>query len=128
MAEGTIRYDADKNIVYCVTGDTHLGDELMEFFAKWDALVRDNDMKDFNTIIDVSKLEPKNYKPLNNDGGWHGMETHATRMRGDGKVVVVISRSKGGATAYQSIWEPDAIVSSIEAAEEYIATGMLYDR
>lgn len=128
MAEGTVRYDADKNTIYAVAGDTQLGEELVAFAAKWDALVVNNDMSDFNTIFDVSRLDPKNYKPLSDDGGWHGLPSDSTRKRGDGKVVVVISRSKGGATAYQNLWSPDAIVNSIEDAEAFIATGILYDK
>ena len=55
MASGSVRYDEEKNIVYATAGDTHLGEELDEFAQKWDALVVDNDMKDFNKTVDKLK-------------------------------------------------------------------------
>ena len=132
MASGTIRYDSDKNIVYVVTGDTHLKEEMLEFGTKWDALVKDNDMKDFHCLIDASKLNVQQFVPDFSDDDpaarWYCLEADATRARGNGKVALVINITKGNSPVYMDVFKPDAVFGSIEAAEDFIINGVLKDR
>lgn len=134
MGEATVRYDAEKNTVYVVADEVYQGAQYMIGSNKWKAEVKDKGLKDYNTIIDMSKVDLSKFKPSrleeSGDVAWrdYTYEAEATRRDGNGKVVVVISRSKGGCPTFERFYSPDATVLSIEDAEEYIATGMLYDR
>lgn len=129
MASGTIRYDQNKNIVYCVTGDSHLREEMLEFGQKWDALVKDNDMKDFHCIVDASKLDPTKFIPDYSESDparkWYGLEQYATRMRGSGRFALVISSTKGNSPVYMDVFNPDAVFDNMEAAEDFVINGIL---
>lgn len=131
---GTVRYDAETNTIYAVAEGQQSGPDWMPYCQDYIKIVEDNDLKDYNTILDLSKLDPMQFNPRQQvpqddpSQEWIGPEGWCTRKRGNGKVVLVISRSKGGTPAFYGTYGPDAIVHSIEDAEEYIATGMLYDR
>lgn len=132
MAAGTVRYDSEKNTVYVTVGDVHLGQEYLEFMDKWKELIEKDDKSNFNTIIDLSKLDPNSYArdPLENDPArdYYMIERWSTRNRGEGKVLIVISQSKGNSPRFMNHFKPDAVFFSIEDAEHYIETGILYDR
>jgi hypothetical protein len=132
MAAGTVRYDSEKNIVYVTVGDVHLGQEYLEFMDKWKELIETDDKRNFNTIVDLSKLDPDSYgrDPLENDPAkdHYMIERWSTRNRGEGKVLIVISQSKGNSPRFMNYFKPDAVFFSNEDAEHYIETGIIYDR
>ena len=133
MAEGTIRFDEATKILYVTAGDTHLGENYLSTYYKFNNWVVDGDRTNFHVILDVTRFDPLKFARVPGDTAsdegeeLYGIENWKTREKGDGKVVLVISRTKGNAPRLTQMYEPDAVVYSIEAAEEFIKTGQLVD-
>jgi hypothetical protein len=129
---GVIYYNGTKNTVYSTTGPTHVGQELIEYIAMWNSVVIDQNLQNFNCILDISPIvDIRHYAPQitpETDYWAHCVETVSVHERGNGKIVVVIDPEKGNSDWFMDIIRPDAVCRSVEDAEHFIEHGDGIDR